>query len=439
MPLTDYVIMPSADYTAACDKIREKSGKTDPIKSGDLAAEIEEVAGGVGNTQEKTVSITENGTTEVLPDNGYALSKVTINANVKQNYCAVRFYNDDRTTLLYTAYVPYGGNAVYAGDRPISTENARYGFEGFEPSAENVTADLDCYAVYDGIAIGTLDQCSWAQISAMSEAGTAENYFSVGECKAVTLKGTVGTLELDATYYAYILGFNHNSELEGNGIHFGTFLSAASGGVDVCLVDGFTSTSTSGTKYFNINHKGNYNHSGWSGCDLRYDILGSTDVAPSNYGSAANSDRVGYDASPTCATNPVSNTLMAALPAELRSVMKPMTKYTDGVGNRSNTEENVIATIDYLPLLGEFEVFGKRSKANQYEQNKQKQYDYFVNGNMRNKYKHTDTTKTNNWWLRSSAYDQVAYFCSVYSYTTHGDPTPAGVYYSLGLAPIFKV
>ena len=35
-------------------------------------------AGGAGlPTQEKTVEITENGTVEVLPDDGYALSKVT--------------------------------------------------------------------------------------------------------------------------------------------------------------------------------------------------------------------------------------------------------------------------------------------------------------------------------------------------------------------------
>ena len=41
---------------------------------------------GAGNkveTQEKTVDITENGTTEVLPDAGYALSKVTVNTNVE--------------------------------------------------------------------------------------------------------------------------------------------------------------------------------------------------------------------------------------------------------------------------------------------------------------------------------------------------------------------
>lgn len=45
MALTDYIIMPGADYQAACDKLREKSGKTDPICSGDLVSEIEAIAG----------------------------------------------------------------------------------------------------------------------------------------------------------------------------------------------------------------------------------------------------------------------------------------------------------------------------------------------------------------------------------------------------------
>ena len=36
-------------------------------------------------SQEKTVEITENGTTEVVPDSGYALSKVTVNTNVESS------------------------------------------------------------------------------------------------------------------------------------------------------------------------------------------------------------------------------------------------------------------------------------------------------------------------------------------------------------------
>lgn len=40
MSLTDFVIMPGADYQDACDAIREKTGGADAIKSGDLGAAI---------------------------------------------------------------------------------------------------------------------------------------------------------------------------------------------------------------------------------------------------------------------------------------------------------------------------------------------------------------------------------------------------------------
>jgi hypothetical protein len=40
MALTDYVIMPGVDYQAACDAIRAKTGRTDLIKSGELAKEM---------------------------------------------------------------------------------------------------------------------------------------------------------------------------------------------------------------------------------------------------------------------------------------------------------------------------------------------------------------------------------------------------------------
>jgi hypothetical protein len=38
-----YSLIPTADYKAACDAIRAKTGKTDLIKSGDMAAEVESV------------------------------------------------------------------------------------------------------------------------------------------------------------------------------------------------------------------------------------------------------------------------------------------------------------------------------------------------------------------------------------------------------------
>lgn len=33
--MTDYAVMPYADYEAACTAVREKTGGTEPIKSGE--------------------------------------------------------------------------------------------------------------------------------------------------------------------------------------------------------------------------------------------------------------------------------------------------------------------------------------------------------------------------------------------------------------------
>jgi len=52
-------------------------------------------------SQEKTVEITENGTTEVVPDSGFSLSKVTINTNVESSISEndVNFYDYDGVLL----------------------------------------------------------------------------------------------------------------------------------------------------------------------------------------------------------------------------------------------------------------------------------------------------------------------------------------------------
>lgn len=347
----------------------------------------------------------------------------------------VRYFNDDRTTLLYTVFVPTGENAMYAGGWPKSA-NGVAAFRGFEPSAENVTSDLDCYAVYDSIT--TLDETPWADISAISESGQAQNYFAIGDEKEVFGSSTVGTLGVGEGLRAYIIGFDHNEEFEGKGIHFGTFKNKD--GVNVCLVDSNRGMLMSGGKLaFNINHwtsESGSEFGGWGGCDLRYDILGSTDQAPSGYGGKTTEGRTGYDPTPNCTKNPVPGTLMAALPLELRSAMKPMTKYTDNSGNASNSEAAVTATIDYLPLLSPFEIIGDWSYSNQYEQYKQKQYPYFNSSGRRKKYSHKAPSTAVEWWLRSQSNNTVnAFTCG----STSGSYTTKALKYSYGLAPIFKV
>lgn len=283
-----------------------------------------------------------------------------------------------------------------------------------------------------------LNDQTWAEIRQVSDAGQGSSYWSVGDRKAVLVNGTVGTLAVNQTLYVYILGFNHNSAKEGNGIQFGTFKTALSGGTDVCLVDGsYNSYKTDGSKIFNMNHWGNYNYGGWKACDLRYDILGSTNKAPVNYGKARATSDTGYDAPTNTATSPVANTLMAALPADLRAVMKPITKYTDNKGNSSDVAANVTSSLDYLPLLAEQEIFGgNRTYSNQYEKNSQVQYAYYSAGNSKVKYRHSATGSAAYWWERSPYYNGSTAFCVVY---TNGTASYGIARYSLGLAPAFMV
>ena len=294
------------------------------------------------------------------------------------------------------------------------------------------------YDIFLLIASLTLNSNSWKTISEISQAGMAKNYWSIGDCKSVYLNGTMGILALNTTLWLYILGFDHNAESEGYGITFGGFkTNSSSSGIDICLIDSkYNNQPNDGTKCFNMNHWGNYNHGGWARCDLRYDILGSTDVAPQNYGRGATSGDVGYNASITCATSPVANTLMSCLPADLRAVMKPIIKWTDNIGGSGDTEEKVTAMIDYLPLLAEFEIFGTHLKANSFEQNYQTQYEYYSTGNSKIKYKHSATNSMAYWWGRSPFDKNTASFFRV---ITSGNAQTTLARVACGIAPILLV
>lgn len=359
-------------------------------------------------------------------------------------------FKDGETVLQRVPVIPKG-TAIHNGTVPAKDGNAFLGWVLSEPSNQivdsddvtayqqmsNVQSDVTCWAVYSDKRI---IHDSWEVISQRSTAGTASDYYNVGDMKRIHIEGTVGTLTLNQDVYVYVLGINHNSILEGNGITFGCF-KRTDDFKDICLCNfAYRTYKYKGEKVFNINHWGyasptgnpyTHNSGGWAGSDIRYDILGSTDVPPSGYGAVPNESRVGYDATSTCATNPVADTLMSCLPSDLRAVMKPITKYTDNKRNGSN--ENVVTPIvDYLPLLSEYEVYGVRTYANQYEQDKQSQYAYFNGGNNYVKYgigHYLPSSFSVDWWLRSLP-------CKV---SESGSIATDNLTHSLGLAPIFLV
>ena len=271
------------------------------------------------------------------------------------------------------------------------------------------TSDITLYAKVS--APKTLEESTWAEIAQVS-ANKSWNAmgWKVGDSKTITLNGTVGTLALD-NYQCkvYIIGFDHNADKEGQGISFGMLEGVD--GKQICLVDQYDGQATVEVMAFTMN-KTDTNEGGWRASKMRNTILGSTDVA-----------------------NPAANTLMAALPADLRAVLKPITKYTNNVGKSSD----VSSTIDYLPLMAEFEVYGRQNFANPNEKTYQAQYEYYKNGNSKAKYKQNDVASTEYWWLRSPSFEFRADFCLV-DKAMDGKYSLTGISNSSrGVAPAFLV
>ena len=145
----------------------------------------------------------------------------------------------------------------------------------------------------------------------------------------------------------------------------------------------------------------------WSQSRMRLAVLGSADAV----------------------TSPAPGTLMAALPAELRAVMQPITKYTADNGG-------VTATTEYLPLPAEKEVLGAVTCGNQAEGDYQAQYAFYSLGLSAARYRADAPQTAAFFWTRSASGSQAGYAVYCADNTQSGQlPGTA----SLGIAPVFKV
>ena len=250
---------------------------------------------------------------------------------------------------------------------------------------QDASAEVECSAYQDySVELAyiqeVLDDNSWEMIKRVADADEGANWWSVGDTKSIVLNGKIGILQANVMAIdVFILGFNHNASREGQ--HLIHFAIGKISGKQVALCDSQYNDYTSST-CFHMNSSDD-NDGGWNQSYMRKTILG-------NSGSPS---------------SPPSNSLLAALPADLRAVMQSVNKYTDNTGHSSSSSGAVTATVDWLWLLAEFELYGSRTYANQYERNSQQQYDYFKAGNPKTFGKH-NATGTVVWaWSRSPHYN----------------------------------
>lgn len=368
------------ELTSVADAIREKGGTSDPLTYPDgFANAVRAIQTGI--VPQLVVTVSAGAT--VTATNG---SKTISGTSDSTGVC----------TLIVPEIGTWSVSATLGG----------------QTSDTKTVSITDSYAVSLYFVSSTLNDNEWSVIKSVSDAGQGANYWSIGDRKEVILDGTVGHLALsNYTTYAFIIGFNHNQELEGtNRIHFQLAKTALSGGTDVCFCDSYYTSPVSTTGYFSMNSSAT-NSGGWENSQMRTNICGTS---LSNY----------------------SGTMIAVIPDALRAVLKSVTKYTDNTGNNSTSASAVTATKDYFFLLSEFEVFGSISRANSNEASKQAQYAYYSAGNSKVKYKHNGTSAAARWWLRSPLASNSDGFEDVNTNGTVEDRTARA---SFGFAPGFCV
>lgn len=315
--------------------------------------------------------------------------------------------------MVVTAYYTDGSSQAVSGYTYSPTGALSQGNTSITISyAEGGVTKTTTQAITVTTISNTLNSNTWATIRAVSDAGQGDNYWDVGDTKQITINGKVGNFTFSNLSIAvFILGFNHNSSREGtNRIHFQ--IGKISNKL-VAFHDSRYRSSVSESGYFSMNTTRN-NFGGWSNSYMRKELLGNSGTPSS----------------------PPENSMLAALPPDLRVVLKPINKYSDNIGGQSEKDSFVSSATDYLTLLAEYEYYGRRSYANNAEQNYQKEYDYYKAGNSTVHRRFEDQESTVDTWTRSVSYQNYDSFCTA---GTSGIPGNEYADYSFAISPAFAV
>lgn len=170
-------------------------------KNGSTTLDTETYEYGATPTYKKATP-TQDGRTAIgwEPEVSAVTGNITYSALFTPKY-NVNFYNG--STLLQTASVYEGSDATYTGTTPTNPEQTAFlgwsrtsGAKTADPTAlQNITANTNVYAVFESALEVAEITDSWETIMSRVNAGTAADYYNVGNYKALDL-GTEGIVNM---------------------------------------------------------------------------------------------------------------------------------------------------------------------------------------------------------------------------------------------------
>lgn len=127
-----------------------------------------------------------------------AIGQVTTVKTVTATYTqtvrtyTVKFYAQDRSTVLQTSTVEYGGSATYTGTTPTHPDG--YEFDTWDPSPTNIQADTNCYPKFISPVVDEEIADTWDTIIDNLIGGTYSSY-KVGNYRSMDV-GSEGPVNM---------------------------------------------------------------------------------------------------------------------------------------------------------------------------------------------------------------------------------------------------
>ena len=337
--MADYLIK-GETLTSIAEAIRSKTGGEDAIPVSDMAAQIEGITGGGGASEDvryvtfmsedgsveygkKAVAVGDDcadpiargvfdtPTKESTAQYSYAHVGWATTPNGAWDETALDAVTEDRTVYAaYASAVRYYTISYYDGDTLLKSESLAYGsmpsyipvkdgstFKCWAPELVVVSGNMSYYAQFEDKI--TFSGSSWADISSVCERGEASEYFVLGDTRNIEF--AYGGTNYTAT--VEIVAIDYDSKADGSG----------KAGITVCMKDT--------VDVFRIaKHTSNTSPDcHWPNCTLRT-VLHST--------------------------------VLPTFSEDLQSVIKPVTKITNGYSGSVATTFTSTDSL-WIPSVGE--------------------------------------------------------------------------------------